>query len=373
MQDLDKILKQNKIEKEKKDLPSIKKEIKGLKKNMGKQGPKDIGLLERAFKSGKKEIRQNLDKIGECENQIEQVRVEAKTDYQKIVDEQKQVKATLDSLEKKLIVQDEEHKAIRRGWERKIDETHDLIEENHLKQSQIVNEMFSLTKKGRPTSSDGENKSISSDDSEEDLPTNPHTTSDFSKPWLLTVHEIINEKKRLQQNSKQAKDLFARMTNQLQQIEKKNETLKLIETQYRREIGRRERQAEREQIEQETGVKIESSPKRRARQCVESIYESPSPIRRMMTSAKKEFKISPEKTQMIQLTDNKKQARFRGGLSPSSPRLLSRNLADPNKSEAKGKNASNNLFTFQPCDEQKTPDKNNTSSAAFNNKKGLHL
>ena len=36
MQDLDKVLKQNKIEKEKAGLPSIKKEIKGLKKNMGK-------------------------------------------------------------------------------------------------------------------------------------------------------------------------------------------------------------------------------------------------------------------------------------------------------------------------------------------------
>jgi len=54
---LDKILKQNKIEKEKAGLPSIKKEIKGLKKNMGKQGPKDIGLLERALTSGKKEIK----------------------------------------------------------------------------------------------------------------------------------------------------------------------------------------------------------------------------------------------------------------------------------------------------------------------------
>ena len=45
-----------------------------------------------------------------------------------IVAEEKALKDKLDQLDKQLEVQDREHRAIRRGWERKIEYEEDLID-----------------------------------------------------------------------------------------------------------------------------------------------------------------------------------------------------------------------------------------------------
>lgn len=100
---------------------------------------------------------------------------------------------------------------------------------------------------------------------------------------------------------------YARLTQELEAIEKNNSMLKLIELQYKREIDRRHKKEEKDKLEKKLGEKIIDSPLRRAREYACSIAGSPSPCRHELkkgcncskhNAARKgsfEFSISPSK------------------------------------------------------------------------------
>ena len=109
--------------------------------------------------------------------------------------------------------------------------------------------------------------------------------------------QLVRERKKIDDHAvtKSKNTEYARLTQELEAIEKNNNMLKLIELQYQREIERRLKKEEKVRLEEEIGQKIIDSPLRRAREYACSLAGSPSPLRQIVKKGTYEFSISPSK------------------------------------------------------------------------------
>ena len=113
--------KANKQMRKKVNLPQIKKEIKNLRRQRGKSGDFPIDKLKKQITTQQTIIEENMDKINLVETNMEQQRAVAGGEMDELEQQSKELAEKLEKLEKELEKQDQEHLAIRRGWERKIE------------------------------------------------------------------------------------------------------------------------------------------------------------------------------------------------------------------------------------------------------------
>ena len=120
--------KTNKQQKIKGNLPQIRKEIKTLRKMRHMSGDFPIDKLNRQITTQKTIIEENMGKINQVESTMEKHRVAAAEDMDVLAAESDELKAKIEKLDNELRIQEKEHKAIKREWERKIEYEEDLIE-----------------------------------------------------------------------------------------------------------------------------------------------------------------------------------------------------------------------------------------------------
>ena len=195
-----------------------------------------------------------MQEIEQTEAVLDNERSTLKEHIGQIVEEEKELRDQLQLLEKQLAQKERELKAEKRDWERKID-----AQQNAIQSMQSCN-----------------------DDLEKQIEKEKKKVADHHMTKLKD-----NEYMKLQQ--------------ELENMEKNNKMLKIIEVQYQREIERRNKREEQAKLEQEIGEKILDSPLRRAREYAQTIAGSPSPIKRIVTRGQFKFEISPEKTEVVEL------------------------------------------------------------------------